>query len=171
MSNLTTRKIVLGLLMVLVLAFSVQGIADALTFGTSRSGDFNVVLPNQDFTISFQVTPGSDTTPITSAGKLVSDDGSTRIDSAGYQVSVASNNREYRLSTAANALSGTYLDTLGTTGTGGTLYVEGGNNYTGVLTKGNVVDASGAPVYIQTGTTPNVTYPRATAAPNARSLR
>ena len=29
MSNLTTRKIVLGLLMVLVLAFSVQGIADA----------------------------------------------------------------------------------------------------------------------------------------------
>ena len=31
MNNLTTRKIVLGLLMVLVLAFSVQGIADALT--------------------------------------------------------------------------------------------------------------------------------------------
>ena len=29
MSNLTTRKIVLGLLMTLVLAFSVQGIADA----------------------------------------------------------------------------------------------------------------------------------------------
>ena len=31
MNNLTTRKIVLGLLMALVLAFSVQGIADALT--------------------------------------------------------------------------------------------------------------------------------------------
>ena len=168
MNNLTTRKIVLGTLMVLVLAFSVQGIADALTFGTSRSGDFNVVLPNQDFTISFQVTPGSDTTPITSAGKLVSDDRSTRIDSAGYQVFVASNNREYRLSTAADALSGTYLDTSGTTGTSGALYVEGGANYTGVLTKGNVVDASGDPVYIQTGTSPNFTYPRATAAPNAR---
>ena len=36
MSNLTTRKIVLGMLMVLVLAFSVQGIADALTFGTQQ---------------------------------------------------------------------------------------------------------------------------------------
>ena len=32
MNNLTTRKIVLGLLMALVLAFSVQGIAEALTF-------------------------------------------------------------------------------------------------------------------------------------------
>ena len=32
MNNLTTRKIVLGLLMVLVLAFSVQGVADALNF-------------------------------------------------------------------------------------------------------------------------------------------
>ena len=29
MNNLTTRKIVLGMLMALVLAFSVQGIADA----------------------------------------------------------------------------------------------------------------------------------------------
>ena len=39
MNNLTTRKIVLGLLMALVLAFSVQGIADALTFKESRTGD------------------------------------------------------------------------------------------------------------------------------------
>ena len=31
MNNLTTRKIVLGMLMVLVLAFSVQGTADAIT--------------------------------------------------------------------------------------------------------------------------------------------
>ena len=31
MKNLMTRKIVLGMLMVLVLAFSVQGIADALS--------------------------------------------------------------------------------------------------------------------------------------------
>ena len=31
MNNLTTRKIVLGMLMTLVLAFSVQGIADAQT--------------------------------------------------------------------------------------------------------------------------------------------
>ena len=32
MNNLTTRKIVLGMLMALVLAFGVLGIADALTF-------------------------------------------------------------------------------------------------------------------------------------------
>ena len=54
MSNLTTRKIVLGTLMVLVLAFSVQGIADALTFGTSRSGDLQTVLPGDDFSITFR---------------------------------------------------------------------------------------------------------------------
>ena len=54
MSNLTTRKIVLGLLMVLVLAFSVQGIADALTFGTSRTGDLQTVLANDDFSITFR---------------------------------------------------------------------------------------------------------------------
>ena len=40
MNNLTTRKIVLGLLMVLVLAFSVQGIADAIDrIGRGTSGD------------------------------------------------------------------------------------------------------------------------------------
>ena len=55
MNTLTTRKIVLGLLMVLVLAFSVQSIADALTFGTSRSGDLVTVSPNQPFTIRFSV--------------------------------------------------------------------------------------------------------------------
>ena len=64
MSNLTTRKIVLGMLMVLVLAFSVQGIADALTFGTTRTGDLQTVFrgstsPATDslFTLEFDVTP------------------------------------------------------------------------------------------------------------------
>ena len=38
MNNLTTRKIVFGLLMALVLAFSVQGTADAQTI-TETSGD------------------------------------------------------------------------------------------------------------------------------------
>ena len=56
MKNLTPRKNVLGILMVLVLAFSVQGIADALTFGTNRSGDFQTVLPNDDFKITFSVS-------------------------------------------------------------------------------------------------------------------
>ena len=39
MSNLTTRKIVLGLLMALVLAFSVQGIAEAFTVTQSSTSD------------------------------------------------------------------------------------------------------------------------------------
>ena len=56
MNNLTTRKIVLGMLMALVLAFSVQGIADALTFSTSRSGDLETKAPNETFTIRFSVS-------------------------------------------------------------------------------------------------------------------
>ena len=55
MNNLTTRKIVLGILMVLVLAFSVQGIADALTFGTTRTGHLQTVFPDETFDISFEV--------------------------------------------------------------------------------------------------------------------
>ena len=39
MNNLTTRKIVLGLLMALVLAFGVQGIADALTLDKENVSD------------------------------------------------------------------------------------------------------------------------------------
>ena len=39
--------------MVLVLTFSVQGIADALTFQTRTSGDLITVSPNQEFTITF----------------------------------------------------------------------------------------------------------------------
>ena len=54
MNNLTTRKIVLGLLMALVLAFSVQGIADALTLRIN-SGDLTTVSLNQGFTLRFSV--------------------------------------------------------------------------------------------------------------------
>ena len=59
MNTLTTRKIVLGLLMTLVLAFSVQGTADALTFGnhSSSDGDLRTVYQNQEFTIRVPITP------------------------------------------------------------------------------------------------------------------
>lgn len=53
MNNLTTRKIVLGMLMILVLAFSVQGTADAITSFTRGSGDLQLYAPGEDFTISF----------------------------------------------------------------------------------------------------------------------
>ena len=54
MNNLTTRKIVLGLLMVLVLAFSVQGIADALTDPTitSSPSEFSTVNIGSTITIN-----------------------------------------------------------------------------------------------------------------------
>ena len=53
MNNLTTRKIVLGLLMALVLVFSVQGTADAITSFTRGSGDLQLYAPGNDFRISF----------------------------------------------------------------------------------------------------------------------
>ena len=54
MNNLTTRKIVLGLLMVLVLAFSVQGTADAITLLDRVSGDLQLpVLPDGAFSVTF----------------------------------------------------------------------------------------------------------------------
>ena len=54
MNNLTTRKIVLGLLMTLVLAFSVQGIADALTDPTitSSPSEFSTVNIGSTITIN-----------------------------------------------------------------------------------------------------------------------
>ena len=64
MNNLTTRKIVLGLLMALVLVFSVQGIADALTLTRRTSDDLKTVRRGDQFTISFNV---SDLTATTSA--------------------------------------------------------------------------------------------------------
>ena len=55
MKHLMTQKFVFGLLAAFVLALGVQGAADALTFGTSRSGDLVTVSPNQPFTITFSV--------------------------------------------------------------------------------------------------------------------
>ena len=53
MSNLTTRKIVLGMLITLVLAFSVQGIAEALTLSPSTSpGDLSTVTEGATITVS-----------------------------------------------------------------------------------------------------------------------
>ena len=57
MNNLTTRKIVLGLLMALVLVFSVQGIADALsTLNKTVSTDVQRILPGASHTFTFSVS-------------------------------------------------------------------------------------------------------------------
>ena len=49
MNNLTTRKIVLGMLMALVLTFSVQGIADAQVTIKESSGDHQNQSPGLAF--------------------------------------------------------------------------------------------------------------------------
>ena len=86
MNNLTTRKIVLGMLMALVLTFSVQGIVDALTFSTSRSGDLATELraPN-DFDIRFSVSLKGNTSIKNSDGDLVDENGNL-INSSGYYI-------------------------------------------------------------------------------------
>ena len=116
MNNLTTRKIVLGMLMTLVLAFSVQGIADALTFKKSRTGDLQtVVLPDDEFTIKFSVEPTSSkdisaqgVTPrrqIAEAGVTENGDSDlddrTPIDSSGYmlkKITVDGKDKYFRIS-------------------------------------------------------------------------
>ena len=59
MNNLTTRKIVLGLLITLVLAFSVQGIADALTTPTISSNPAELSTLNTGSTITVTISSGS----------------------------------------------------------------------------------------------------------------
>ena len=155
MNNLTTRKIVLGLLMALVLVFSVQGIADALTFGTSRSGDLQTASEKQDFKITFSVSPASNTTAIKDNGNLIKDSTSTggeagaRIDSYGYLV-VEIDGSEYR--TIETDPTGVLVidprptyndDTPNFAGSPSTPYY--------VDDEGNVVDSNGAAVYVQTG--------------------
>ena len=63
MKNLTTRKIVLGMLMTLVLAFSVQGIAEAVTISeitNATPGDLGRLVAGGNFDISFTLTEGTD---------------------------------------------------------------------------------------------------------------
>ena len=118
MNTLTTRKIVFGTLMALVLAFSVQGIADAQLEPdlplSKISGDFQTKTEGESFEIQFSIGIRSNTTPIKNSGdgKLI-DDGvmdapegatestdpkGTRIDNAGYVVKEI-NGKDYRLTT------------------------------------------------------------------------
>ena len=55
MSNLTTRKTVLGILMTLVLTFGVLGNADAIDRLTRNSGDLQTVNAGRDYQIRFTV--------------------------------------------------------------------------------------------------------------------
>ena len=72
MNNLTTRKIVLGMLMALVLAFSVQGIADALTL-TPVSDKVQSKLEGSKFEMSFSVGLNSNATASDTQRRRVSE--------------------------------------------------------------------------------------------------
>ena len=54
MTNLTTRNIVFGILMAFVLAFGVQGMADALTL-TRTSDRVQSNIENSEFEITFSL--------------------------------------------------------------------------------------------------------------------
>ena len=49
------RKFIVGVLIALVLGFGAYGTADALTFGTTRTGDLQTLSPGQRFVVSFSV--------------------------------------------------------------------------------------------------------------------
>ena len=132
MNNLTTLKIVLGMLITLVLAFSVQVTADALTL-KPRSDRITTKEPNDPaFEISFSVGLTGNTTAYNDASpRRRVTDGNTpvvvgtalpnsledqliavRIDSSGYRVRIV-NGQERRL-LPSNAVDATLTPTRGT---------------------------------------------------------
>ena len=85
MNNLTTQKIVLGVLVTLVLAFSVQGTADAITKITKTSStDNQIVSIQQPFTIKFSVSLQGNARIPDTAGTGYVDEGDAAIDASGY---------------------------------------------------------------------------------------
>ena len=187
MNNLTTRKIVLGMLMTLVLAFSVQGIADALTL-TATSDTTQTKEPNDaPFEIQFSVRMNSNAIAYNDASprRRVTDanTGAVRIDSSGYMVTTVNG-------TERRTLDGN--PTLTPTGNGASPVLSSPHpSYRMdasdppvavpqapapispyfVDTSGNVVDSNGAAVYIRRGTGSRTdadpyTYTRAKSDPN-----
>ena len=97
MSNLTTRRIIFGLLMTFVLAFSVQGIADALSLShKSNGGDLQTVNLGQSFTISFSVSSNGNVVRKPDYHELPADE---KTDTESYfqdtTGNVADNNNQY----------------------------------------------------------------------------
>ncbi len=151
--NLKTRKIVLGLLMTLVLAFSVQGITDALTLDkpTADSGDLQTVAVNTSFEIQFTVALADPANIADGSGNQVAQDGRTRIDAAGRKIAVVGTT-VYRLSAAAQRISGYRAPVDLETGT----YKRASGRY--VAASGtNVVDSAGRAVFTDTGLTTQAT--------------
>ena len=60
-------------MLTLVLALGMIGLADALTFSTSRSGDLETKAPNETFTVTFSVSLKGNTTIKHSDGELITE--------------------------------------------------------------------------------------------------
>ena len=157
-TQLFSRNVFLGVLLAFVLAFGVQGSADALEFRdhTSSDGDLQTVTNGLPFTISFSVSLGSNTTRIIDAnGKLIKDDSSdggpanARIDSSGYLV-VDINGREYR-TIETNPTGDLVVDPRPTYNDGTPSSAGSPTSPYYVDSSRNVVDSTGAAVYVQTG--------------------
>ena len=162
MSNLTTRKIVLGLLMVLVLAFSVQGIADAVEFGVA-TGDLQTIIVESDiFTITVPVTLNDDATAITDNGNDVDEKGNL-INSSGYKI-VKIGNDDFRISAAARNVRGFRRAVSGETGDQSATgrYVSDSSTDTAA----DVVDSQGRQIFTERdGFTPSTAVPDAPVPP------
>ena len=100
MNNLTTRKIVLGMLMGLVLAFGVQGIAEAVTIEVT-SGNHQTKKPGETFSITLRITD-------LVSGDLTNADDDTDSDDYSLDVSFHS---DFTLTTTSN-IDGNNLEIL-----------------------------------------------------------
>ena len=112
MNNLTTRKIVLGMLMVLVLAFGVQGIVEATDLPlTIVSGDRQTKPEGNTFDITFGVGERSNTTAIRNdQNQLITSESSpVLINSSGFVVDQAPNGTYYRTISTVLGISGSTL--------------------------------------------------------------
>ena len=178
MKNLTIGKLALGVLMMFVLVLGVQSIADALTFQdhNQSDGDLQTLYPGARFTISFRVNLTAPAQKTNLEGRRVAENGTTLINSTGYEVAYI-NNRAYRLTATP---SGTLVVSTPAYTTQGTAtpatqpyYVLDGSTDA----VGRVYDSLGRAVSEQTGGsgTPASTgvaadpwtYASVTAAPNA----
>ena len=167
MNNLTTRKIVLGLLMVLVLAFSVQGTADAVSVSVStnipdsRQGVSTIeVRSGQKFEITLTVGPQGRTRIRDGSNKYTSDAATPRrVDSSGKyyvtDISVGTRMTEFLpLESTANGVSlDGYIDSKRPTGGYSEEKLTNGNDPTGTSagyvsnSSGSVFDQAGNAVY------------------------
>ena len=167
MNNLTTRKIVLGLLMALVLAFSVQGIANALTL-EKRSGDFQTKPAGSTFEITFSVRLDSNSTRIYNSNGQQIDEYENTIDSSGYLVKYIGSSARRLISSNAlsDANSLTAAVTYNVNSVPGTLKVRVSGDRSGLSSYGDqlatapagnlylsgtsVVDSQDRAVYVET---------------------